>query len=323
MDGKAEKRLVIIQCDSGHTNGDLIACARYRIYDLRADVRDMDEQQVTHVLFIIHLPHQVISSSFVGFQGSPWISSHIDDLRPTTDNSVSASEAIGLSISELFFGAKAIANTDKLDQQQLPEAELPPRTYNEDDVEITFDFSIERRDERSRSEEMPSEPESEGRSQEGLEFGESMETENKSSSQAEESMLVVDIEDEAQEYEDVRAMHLDDQRPASQLSDSIVQENNEGIVPNELSSQGPSLNLSHAEALSPAALQQNVAVMSGQYNEPLANRSPLYCRLHGCIQAAASKLKDITIKRSTKRVEILVQLIPREPSKDLGKVAFL
>ena len=80
-----QKCLVIIQCDSGHLNGDLIACARYRIYDLNARI---DEGLITHVLFIIHLPQQVASSSFVGFQGDPWISAHIDDLRPPSDNRV-------------------------------------------------------------------------------------------------------------------------------------------------------------------------------------------------------------------------------------------
>ena len=177
-DSAAENRLVIIQCDSGHTNGDLIAYARYCIYELRADVRDKDEHQITHVLFIIRLPHQVISSSYVGFQGSPWISSHIDDLRPTANNSVSASEAIGMTISQLFLGF-----TGTLDQEQLPEAD---------------------------------------------------------------------------QY-----------------------------------------------------------ILLHQYNMPTANRS-LYSRLHGCIQAAASKVKDFTIKRSTKRVEILFLLIPKEPSQDLG-----
>lgn len=86
----------------GSVTGDLIACARYRIYDLRAKA---DEEQRTHVLFIIHLTHQVVGS-FVGFQGDPWVSYHIDDLNTSTENTVSAGEAIGLSLSELFRGPK-------------------------------------------------------------------------------------------------------------------------------------------------------------------------------------------------------------------------
>ena len=86
----ANEYLVIIQCDSGHLNGDLIACARYRIYDLKARIH---EGLTTHVLFVINLPQQVASSSFVGFQGDPWISSHIDDLRPPSDNTVAPDKA--------------------------------------------------------------------------------------------------------------------------------------------------------------------------------------------------------------------------------------
>ena len=96
----SEERLAILQCDLGVVTGDLIACARYRIYDLRAKA---DAEQRTHVLFIIHLTHQV-SGSFVGFQGDPWVSYHVDDLNTSTENTVSASEAMGLSLSELFRG---------------------------------------------------------------------------------------------------------------------------------------------------------------------------------------------------------------------------
>ena len=48
-------------------------------------------------------------------------------------------------------------------------------------------------------------------------------------------------------------------------------------------------------------------------------RKPFYRNLYKCIQPAASKLKDITMKRSTERVNILVGLIP----KDIGPVGEL
>lgn len=63
----------MIQCDSGHLNGDLIACARHRIYDLRAKA---DENQTTHV-FVYYTSSP---SSVVFFGGIPGramdISSH-------------------------------------------------------------------------------------------------------------------------------------------------------------------------------------------------------------------------------------------------------
>ena len=95
-------RLVIIQCDSHHAMGDLIACARYRVLEFKTKAGRSSSKQVTHVLFVIYLPQHSVDSSLVGFQGDPWISSHIDDLRMSADASIITSEAILLSISELF-----------------------------------------------------------------------------------------------------------------------------------------------------------------------------------------------------------------------------
>ena len=103
-----QNRLLVIQCDSGHLNGDLIACAKYRVYYERVNALNKNKIQnrdgVTHILFIINLPHQVSSSTFVGFQGNLWISSYIDDLRPTSSDTVEPLHAIATNISELFIG---------------------------------------------------------------------------------------------------------------------------------------------------------------------------------------------------------------------------
>jgi hypothetical protein len=104
-----QTRILVIQCDSGHLNGDLIACARYRVYDERVNALNKDEIQnrdgVTHVLFIVNLSRQ-ISSSFIGFQGNPWISSHIDDLRLISSDTIEPLYiyAMKTNISELFIG---------------------------------------------------------------------------------------------------------------------------------------------------------------------------------------------------------------------------
>ena len=105
-EGDKQNHLLVIQCDSGHLNGDLIACARYRVYDERVNALNKFHSRdgVTHVLFVINLPHQVSSSTFVGFQGDPWISSHIDDLRPTSSDTIEPLHAIATNISELFIG---------------------------------------------------------------------------------------------------------------------------------------------------------------------------------------------------------------------------
>ena len=101
-EGSEKACLLIIQCDSGHN----IACARYRIYDMRAKALLSKSQwiPITHVLFIIHLPVQAVQSSFVSFQGDPWVSCHIDELRASEEGAITLEEAQGVSISELFYG---------------------------------------------------------------------------------------------------------------------------------------------------------------------------------------------------------------------------
>ena len=93
---------MLIQCDSGHLCGDLIACARYRLYDLRAKAID-NHCTTTHVLLIVHLPRKTPTSSFVGFQGSPWICYHLDELQAHDDDMLSTQDALQKPISELFY----------------------------------------------------------------------------------------------------------------------------------------------------------------------------------------------------------------------------
>ena len=208
-DAVTEERLVIIQCDLGSVSGDLIACARYRIHDLRVKA---DEEQRTHVLFIIHLTHQV-AGSFVGFQGDPWVSYHIDDLNTSTENTVSASEAIGLSLSELFRGP-----TD------------------------------------------PDEGPGEASEEEGGE----------------------------------EAMDLESKCGISYTCVSLL----------------------FVLLCWPC---KNRNFFSSPVVARAPKRVPMYKRLHSCIQAAASKVKDFTAKRCTKRVEILVNLIPKDYTNELGR----
>ena len=97
--------LLIIQCDSGHLYGDLLACARYRIDDERAKIRWREGQGSTHVLFVIHLPRQAEThkTSLVGFQGGSWISAHIDDIRAPPESALTLDDALSSPISQLFY----------------------------------------------------------------------------------------------------------------------------------------------------------------------------------------------------------------------------
>ena len=113
-----EDCLLIIQCDSGHLNIDLIACARHRIIDERVSAQQMNTDsdqcvplQATHVVFIVQLPKQVGGTKFVGFQGAYWYSVHIDDLNPPKDLSFDLPNAFNHSISEIFGKQPAVDTT--------------------------------------------------------------------------------------------------------------------------------------------------------------------------------------------------------------------
>ncbi|XP_019853235.1 PREDICTED: E3 ubiquitin-protein ligase RNF213-like [Amphimedon queenslandica] len=111
-----EESLLIIQCDSGHLYGDLLACARYRIDDEREKnkMRHKTGEGITHVLFIVHLPRQIdaTNSSFVGFQGGSWISAHIDDIRPPLDSDLTLDDAQNAPISHLFYNGQFLIDEE-------------------------------------------------------------------------------------------------------------------------------------------------------------------------------------------------------------------
>lgn len=91
-------KLVVIQCDLSNPQAtcNLVACARHRIYDARAQ---KGTKSIVHILFVIHYPYSEESSLFVGF---PWISAHIDDLRPSVE--LCPQVCMGSSLSDLFVG---------------------------------------------------------------------------------------------------------------------------------------------------------------------------------------------------------------------------
>ena len=85
-------------------------------------------------MFIISVPRQntTITQNFspsvatIGYLGDPWISAHVDDLSPSTDNtSVTPHAALGFSISELFMG-KRIHASESETTPSSPEIQIVP-----------------------------------------------------------------------------------------------------------------------------------------------------------------------------------------------------
>ena len=64
---KSGTRVLLLQCDSGNENADLIACTRYNIWDEYSHVKESTVSKLAHVVLLIQLP-RVAGGCFVGFQ---------------------------------------------------------------------------------------------------------------------------------------------------------------------------------------------------------------------------------------------------------------
>ena len=221
-----------------------------------------EREGCTHVLFIIHLPRQLAGSSFVGFQGDPWISTHIDDLRPTTGGTIALHKVMDLSISELFYGNISANKGEKVGEKTVVE-KMSDHTTIQEGFEQDEEMSV---DEEGRSQSPPP-PQLSEQPQ--------IDTLAEPPHEAPEG-------EEAQKFTSVAA-----EMPAGQILPPVPPGN-------------------------------------GLHTPVEGNCNTQFRRLHGCIQPAASRLQDSTQnkERATKRVAILVKLIPRNPSFVLGVCAF-
>ncbi|XP_053396339.1 E3 ubiquitin-protein ligase rnf213-alpha-like isoform X2 [Mercenaria mercenaria] len=93
--------LMIIQCDSGNVNANLIACARYCVMDEFEKMRE-ELQAPVHVVFIVQLPRGAL---FTGFQCGIWHSAHIDDLYTADMNMPTLQDMQGKSVATIFTNA--------------------------------------------------------------------------------------------------------------------------------------------------------------------------------------------------------------------------
>ena len=261
--------LLIIQCDSGDSDGDLIACARYRIYD--EGVKSVKQNSIlecegnTHVLFVIHIPQQSVHSSFVGFQGDPWVSAHIDDLRHKNSDTVTLSEAMNMPISHLFIRPDSKHEVSREREQTFMEI-----------VTTKAESSAEDEDEEMQADE-------------------SMDDANKNA--------LFETEPSIHPQETI-------QLPEPEILEHISE-------PAE-----PRMEGSIAEQPQLQTSDQQLAQPHFQPKPKALKKSGYYFRLHGCIQAAASRLQDSAKnkERATDRVKLLMDLIPSSPALNLGRL---
>ncbi|XP_063404431.1 E3 ubiquitin-protein ligase rnf213-alpha-like [Mytilus trossulus] len=124
--------LLIVQCDCGDQNADLIACARYTV---QGELQQIPEEISTdvHVVFLIQLPG-IAGGCFSGFQCGLWHSVHIDDLHPAPEEIPSVSEMHGKSVSALLATTKERPSEVKMDVMEGDQMER--METNEEEVDL-------------------------------------------------------------------------------------------------------------------------------------------------------------------------------------------
>ena len=100
--------ILLVQCDSGDENFNLIAGARHILMEERTNASKMLyllSLEDVHIVLITQLPRIAGGCrNFVGFQGEKWMSVHIDELRPPGRHIPSIEQLIDGPISMLFNG---------------------------------------------------------------------------------------------------------------------------------------------------------------------------------------------------------------------------
>ena len=100
--------ILLVQCDSGDENFNLIAGARHILMEERTNASKMLyllSLEDVHIVLITQLPRIAGGCrNFVGFQGGKWMSVHIDELRPPGRHILSIEQLIDGPISMLFNG---------------------------------------------------------------------------------------------------------------------------------------------------------------------------------------------------------------------------
>ena len=122
--------LLIVQCDAGDLNCNLIPCARHLLVEQRTTAEQDFVESVgynpsssVHIVLIVQLPRLVGGCpTFTGFQGGRWISVHIDELRPPTGQIPAIQFMVDRSVSELFDVAPSTIQADDMEVAEEQQA---------------------------------------------------------------------------------------------------------------------------------------------------------------------------------------------------------
>ncbi|XP_072022240.1 E3 ubiquitin-protein ligase rnf213-alpha-like [Amphiura filiformis] len=137
-----KERLLLVQCEDGNRNSQLIACASYCILDEKQQVEHVAAcapQKPAYVVFIINLAR--MSSGFATSPGGKWKWVHIDDVRPPGSNRPEICSLIGLDMPSLFSTTK---KDDEITADQLVLDSLHPAASRIEDCDPSSNRTIDR-----------------------------------------------------------------------------------------------------------------------------------------------------------------------------------
>ena len=237
--------------------------------------------------------NEQVGSSFVGFQGSPWICCHIDELRSSGEGELTIDAAQNIPISCLFYGGEI--KDGFLQQSNDPKEKL--QIKREESSEVSEDDAIisVKSEEQSESESTKLEEyEQEELVQSISESEEEKKEVNKDDRKTiKEDMVVVDVEDENYELFESEQHEIYSTAVVVQLK---------GIQ-----------DADHFEDESTPSPGK-----SPTYGGKESQRFTQCSRLYGCIHTATSRLQDLKLQHAKKRIELLLIIIPKTVTYPLG-----
>lgn len=253
----------------------------------KALMNGTQSNHVTHVVFLVNLPVQAAQSTFVGFQGEPWVSCHIEELRPIEEGSITVEGAQGVPISKLFYGGMLQAD-----------AEMHELERQESDLSSNVEAALTI--ENTRSIEMDEE--------------QKIEENNLKMNDLQIVSKVVEGKHnaDAMEVEDIKHEELIES--ISSTRESIEEPMQEDIQQSEEEEYKNDSSLH-------SSVEETANIIAVNYERDICSEMYTQCvRLNSCIQAAASCLQDSTMNkhRAAERVRLLINVIPQKPVFPLG-----
>ena len=139
--------LLIVQCDSTDRTLDLVACARHLLIEECRETQKVLNQKFVgpnHILMIVQLDRVAGGCpNFVAVQGEGWLSVHIDELCPPSEEIPAIKALTSRSVSQIFESALN-KRQDNFNVQQVLTSCVQEAASRIEDDDTTFERATRR-----------------------------------------------------------------------------------------------------------------------------------------------------------------------------------